>query len=69
MTTPFKEVYDRGVAIGHSNITTDAILFRFKDEWFDIPSSKALSVAQWNGYFYEAPIDALRKLEAELSSG
>jgi hypothetical protein len=43
--------------------------FRFKNEFFTLPTSKALEVASWNGYFYEAPIDDLRKLEAEAAGG
>jgi hypothetical protein len=69
MTTPFKEVYDRGLAIGHSNIRYDTITYRFRDETFTFPSHVALPVSLYNGYWYEAKIDDIRKLEAELSSG
>ena len=69
MNDAFQSVYERGYAVGHSDIKRDAIVLQYKDEIFDLPTSVALRVARFNGYFYEAPIEALRKLEAELSSG
>ena len=69
MNDAFQSVYERGFAVGHSDIRRDAIVLQYKDEIFDLPTVQAMKVARWNGYFYEAPIEALRKLEAELSSG
>jgi hypothetical protein len=69
MNDAFAGVFDRGFAVGHSNIKRDTIEFQFKGEFFEFPAAKALTVARYNGYYYEAPIDALRELEAALSSG
>lgn len=66
---PFAALYERGMAYGHSDIKTDTMTFTFKGEKFTFPTSKAWPFAKYNGYFYEANIDDLRKLEAELASG
>lgn len=58
-------VHERGIATGHSDVRTDTMTFRFKGETFTLPSLQAIRVAWWNGYFYEARIDDIRKLEAE----
>jgi hypothetical protein len=68
MNDAFASVFERGFAVGHSNIKRDTIEFQFKGEFFEFPAAKALTVAKYNGYFYEAPIDALRKLEASLAA-
>ena len=65
MNDAFASVYERGFAVGHSDIRRDAIVLQYKDEIFDLPTSVALRVARWNGYWYEAPIEQLRKLDAE----
>ena len=62
-------VHERGIATGRSNVRTDTMTFWFKGEEFTLPSLQAFRVAWWNGYFYEARIDDIRKLEAELASG
>ena len=58
---PFTGVYERGAAVGHSDVKNDTMVFRFKGEVFELPSAKALEVAEWTGYFYEAPIERLRE--------
>ena len=60
---PYEGVYARGIAVGHSDIKTDAINFRFKDEFFVVPGPRSSEIARYNGYWYEAKIDDLRKLE------
>ena len=66
---PFAGLYDRGVAMGESDVKNDRMIFRFRQEVFELPTEKAHAIARYNGYFYEAPIDELRKLEAEAASG
>lgn len=61
----YAALYDRGIAVGHSRIDEDAIDFRWKDELFTFDAKKVLwcGVAHHNGYFYEAPVEKLRKLQ------
>ena len=63
----FDAVYARGIAVGHSDVKTDTITFRFRNETFTFPIAAAHEVARYNGYFYEASIDDIRKLEAATS--
>ena len=65
----FEHVYERGIAVGESDIKNDAMVFRFRDEKFKFPAVKAHAIARYNGYWYEAPIDEVRRLEAEAASG
>lgn len=65
----FSTVYERGVAVGFSDVHTDEMVFQYKSETFSLPARQAHQIARWNGYFYEAPIDEVRKLEAELAKG
>ena len=55
-----------GIAFGDSNIRNDTIVFRFRDEVFELPSMQAVKIATHNGYFYEAHIDDLRALSKTL---
>ena len=57
-------VYDRGIAVGVSNIRDDTMSFRFRDELFTFPTTRVFGVAKFNGYWYEADIEDLRMLEA-----
>lgn len=67
---PFSELYDAGIAVGDSDIRTDTITFHFKKEKFHFPTIAVIPhIATFNGYFYEADIDALRKLEREAAGG
>jgi hypothetical protein len=66
---PYAALYDRGIAPGQSHVKTDTMTFRFRDETFEFPTLKVHPFTYWNGYFYEARIDDLRKLEAEAASG
>ena len=65
----FEGVYRRGVAVGESNIRTDTMTFRWRDEVFEFSTSDALKVAVYNGYFYEAKVKQLRKLALEKTRG
>ena len=65
MSEPFSELYDAGIAVGRSDIRTDTIQFSYRKEQFDFPTIAVIPhIAKHNGYFYEADIDELRKLEA-----
>ena len=67
---PFQELYDDGVAIGNSDIRNDMVVFSFRNEKFEFPTIKVVPhIAKFNGYFYEADIEELRKLEREAASG
>jgi hypothetical protein len=62
----FLGVYDRGYAVGESNIKTDTMRFRFRDETFEFPASAVIpDIATYNGYFYEARVEDLRRLRAK----
>lgn len=61
---PCLALNERGVAVGYPDIRTDSIKFRYFDEYFEFPTVRTIGIAKWNGYFYEADIDDVRKLEA-----
>ena len=63
----YKQVYDSGRAVGEVDIRTDSMVFRYNDEVFEIPlsSGKINPYALHNGYFYEIPIERLRKIMKE----
>jgi hypothetical protein len=61
-------VYDRGIAVGESNIERETMTFRFRDEVFEFPTFKVYPHVVYNGYWYEAPIDKLRELEREAAT-
>lgn len=65
----YDALYERGIAVGHSDIKTDTMSFTFRDENFTFPTIKAYPLAQYNGYFYVAPIDKLRELERDTATG
>ena len=69
MSAQFEALYERGMAYGHSDVKTDTMIFTFKGEKFEFPCAKGLQVARYNGYFYEAKIEDLRRLEAEAATG
>lgn len=58
----FAALYDDGIAVGSANIHDDSMTFRFRDEVFNFPLLRVHPIMKYNGYFYEAPVDALRKL-------
>ena len=60
----FGTLYDKGIAIGHSSIRDDTIDFEYRGEHFTFQTVQAHQIATFNGYFYVAKIDDVRKLEA-----
>ena len=69
MSDAFEGIYERGMAYGASNIKTDTMIFTFRGEKFEFPTVVVHPFTRYNGYFYEAPIDDLRRLEAEAATG
>jgi len=66
----FGALYDKGIAVGHADIARDTVIYRFRDEIFEFPTHKVpRNFLNYNGYFYTAHVDDLRKLEAESASG
>ena len=60
-----QQAFRRGIAIGIQNIRNDSIMFRYQNEFLELPTYDVLGykgVAHYNGTYYEAPIKALRKL-------
>lgn len=61
---PCQALNERGIAVGYPDIKTDSIKFRYFDEYFEFPTVRAIDICKFNGYFYEADIDDVRRLEA-----
>ena len=62
---PYAALYARGIAVGHSEIRTDSLEFAFRTERFTVPTMCAYgpdAIANYNGLFYTARVDDLRKL-------
>ena len=55
-------IYDNGRAVCHSDAENDTMVCRFRDEVFEFPTLRTYGVVRFNGYFYEADVDDLRKL-------
>lgn len=66
---PYATLYDKGLAVGHSSIRDDTINFEYRGERFTFPAMQAHPIATYNGYFWTAHIDDVRKLEAEAAAG
>lgn len=70
MTGPDPTIYKRGIAVGHSNVRSDTLTFRWQDETFTFPCADVpSSVYYYNGYFYEAKVKQLRALARRLGHG
>lgn len=66
----FQALYDRGIAVGQSDISTDTMFFRYGDEKWEFPTPKVSPFIENSGYgFYTAPVDRLRELEREAAGG
>ena len=61
--TQFSEVYKKGLAVGQSDIRTDEMNFRFRDELFTFPLLIVHPFMTFNGYFYTAEVMKLRTLK------
>lgn len=59
----FDSVYEKGFAVGTGQVKTDTMLFRYRDEVFEFPTLLVHPMADWNGYFYEVPVEKLRALK------
>lgn len=58
----FEKLFAEGIAVGQSDIVSDVVHFRFREEQFSIPTFKLTGILRWSGYFYEAPVKKLRKM-------
>ena len=61
-----EEIYKHGIAVGQTNIRTDSMILRWRDEVYEFPLTEALRVARYNGYWYEGKIKDIRKLARKL---
>ena len=60
----------RGIAIGISDIKSDAIHFRYRDKTWDFSTFEVVPhIAKYNGIYYEASVKKLKKLAEELGNG
>mgnify|MGYP001602711862 FL=1 len=62
MRSFMSEQWDRGLAVGQSDIRNDAIDFRFKDERFTFPALEVFDLCKQNGTFYTVKVKKLRAL-------
>jgi hypothetical protein len=67
----YDSLYERGIAVGSADIRNDTVLFRYRDEIFEFPTSKIYHMRfgpdeGFNGYFYSIPVEKLRALKQEL---
>jgi hypothetical protein len=67
----YDALYERGIAVGCCDIRNDTVLYRYRDETFEFPTSKVYHMRfgpnyGFNGYFYTAPVEKLRELKQEL---
>ena len=62
MRSFMSEHWDRGLAVGQSDIRNDAIDFRFKDEKFTFPALEVFDLCKQNGTFYTVKVKKLREL-------
>lgn len=69
MGDSFASVYEKGHAVGHSNVRDDTMTFRYREEVFDLPTRLLHGISKWNGLFYEAKVDDLRRVEREQDDG
>ena len=62
----YDALYAKGIAVGESNIKADTLVFRWKDEVFEFPTVALIpGIAAYNGYFYEAEVERLRKMKEQ----
>ena len=66
---PDEGIYRAGLARGQTNIRTDTMTFRWRDEVYELPIGEAMKVATYNGYWYAAKVRVLRKLALEKRRG
>lgn len=66
---PHATLHSLGIAVGWSDIKKDALVFEFQKERFELPTIEAFQIAEWNGYFYTAPVIKLRALANKNKNG
>lgn len=66
-----ENLHKQGIAVGSSDIRSDTITFRWRDETFTFAALLLFSppVAFYNGYFYEAKVKKLRALKRKMRHG
>jgi hypothetical protein len=64
----YEALYERGIAVGESDIRHDEMHFSYRKEKFTFPTMKVYRYVDFNGYFYTASVDKLRELEREASA-
>ena len=65
----FSSLYDKGFAVGLSNIKNDTITFTYRDEEFMFPTFNVYPYVEWTGLgFYICPVDKLREVEREATA-
>ena len=65
----FAALYDRGMAVGTSNIVNDTMTFTYRDEEFMFPTFNVYQFVEWTGLgFYVCPVDKLREIEREATT-
>jgi hypothetical protein len=57
--------YADGKAIGTDDIGKDTIVWRWKNEVYEIPAHKIDGPACYNGFYYVLPVDRVRELAKE----
>ena len=59
----YAALYERGIAVGQSNIVDETMNFRFRDETFTFPTFRVYPLLD-NSHlgFYTVPVDKLREL-------
>lgn len=66
---PHATLHSKGIAVGWSDIKTDSLVFEFRKERFQFPTLEVLPIAEYNGYFYVAPVKKLRALQKKKIDG
>ena len=65
----FAALYERGMAVGQSDIKSDTITFTYRDEEFMFPTFNVYQFVEWTGLgFYVCPVDKLREVEREATT-
>ena len=62
MNDAFNGIYRRGLAVGESDVRSDQMHFRYREELFSFPTHAVVDCMHFNGYFYTARVRDLRKL-------
>ena len=59
---PNQAVYDKGIATGEPDVREDAIVFRWWEEVYIVPTNVAQEIWDARGHFIYAKRSALRKM-------